>query len=94
MPGSIVPMSKSTGAPAAFARSLGNQLATNGTATAAPPAAPTATVAAIRNLRLSFIGPEGSENPPAAVIEGELLIRVHAFAETITAEVYRIGPRT
>src|SRR5205823_1460562 len=40
-PGFKPPMSASTGAPAAFARSDGVKLATNGTAVATPPTAPT-----------------------------------------------------
>jgi hypothetical protein len=83
MPGSIAPMSTSTGAPAAFARSLGNQLARNGAPAAAAPAAPTAEVAASRSLRLwgiSAPGAAGVKDPPlvlpttGAVIWGDLLM--------------------
>jgi hypothetical protein len=50
-PGSSALMSTSTGAPAAFARSEGSMLATNGTA-AAPAATPAvATVVAVRRKR-------------------------------------------
>ena len=49
-PGSSLLMSTSTGAPAAFARSDGNMLTTNGTA-AAPAATPLATVVAVRRKR-------------------------------------------
>jgi hypothetical protein len=52
VPGAILLISTSTGAPAALARSLGVMLLINGTATAAHPRAPTADVA-IKNLRFS-----------------------------------------
>src|SRR5208282_1120919 len=44
-PGSSLPTSTSTGAPAAFARSLGQKLIANGTAAAITPTVPTAVVA-------------------------------------------------
>jgi hypothetical protein len=83
MPGSMAAISTSTGAPAALARSLGNQLATNGTATAAAPAAPIADVAASSSRRrwgISAPGAGGVKDPPpalpttGALIEGELLM--------------------
>ena len=51
-PGSIFEMSTSTGAPAAFARSLGQNDITNGVAAAIAPMPPTTLVAPIRNRRL------------------------------------------
>ena len=50
-PGSSLPMSTSTGAPAAFARSLGKNDITNGVATATAPTPPTTPVAPIRKRR-------------------------------------------
>ena len=53
-PGSILLMSTSIGAPAALARSLGQNDITNGTAAATAPTPPTTDVAPIRNRRLSL----------------------------------------
>jgi hypothetical protein len=50
-PGSSLPMSTSTGAPAALARSLGKNDITNGVAAATTPTPPTALVAPIRKRR-------------------------------------------
>ena len=55
MPGSILLMSTSTGAPAAFARSLGIMLSTNGVATAALAIPPAMEVAAMRKRLLPLI---------------------------------------
>src|SRR5690349_14703230 len=54
-PGSILLMSTSIGAPAAFARSLGQRDITKGVATAATPMPPTTEVAPIRKRRLSLL---------------------------------------
>ena len=53
-PGSILLMSTSTGAPAALARSLGQNDITNGAAAATAPMPPTTDVAPIRKRRLSL----------------------------------------
>ena len=51
-PGSILLMSTSTGAPAAFARAEGQNDITNGVAAATAPTPPTTPPAMIRNRRL------------------------------------------
>ncbi len=55
--GSSLLISTSTGAPAAFARSLGHMLMANGTAAAITPTAPTAVVAPSRNRRFVLFTP-------------------------------------
>ena len=67
-PGSTFEMSISTGAPAAFARSLGQNDITKGVATATAPMPPTTQVAVTRNRRL-----------PLAIVASVSIRRVLAF---------------
>src|ERR1700676_3129801 len=64
-PGSSLLMSCSTGAPAAFARSLGQRLIAKGTAAAAAPMPPTTVVAPIRRRRFLLSTFPYADIPPA-----------------------------